>query len=104
MAKQWLKRLTVEQAEADNSGREPWAVRFHSVVKNTEWIRLVSKIKVGDQLYAHIRNRHHDTSGPSKIRSPVKVWRWSGTEMWSPKSQLAAGKGCFNHSRIHEHC
>ena len=49
MAKQWLKRLTVEQAEADNSGENP--VPFG--IKNSEWVRLVSKIREGDQLYAY---------------------------------------------------
>lgn len=52
MAKQWLKRLTVEQAEADNSGEiQGNAVPFG--VKNSEWVRLVSKIRSGDQLYAY---------------------------------------------------
>ena len=52
MAKQWLKRLTVEQAEADNSGETQGdAVPFG--VKNSEWVRLVSKIRAGDQLYAY---------------------------------------------------
>lgn len=52
MAKQWLKRLTVEQAEADNVIDSPGeAVPFGT--KNPEWVRLVSKIKAGDQLYAY---------------------------------------------------
>jgi len=52
MAKQWLKRLTVEQAEADNSGQGgDNLVPFG--VKNSEWVRLVSKIRDGDQLYAY---------------------------------------------------
>ena len=51
MAKQWLKRLTVEQAEIDNSGdNKENAVPFGP--KNSEWVRLVGKIKEGDQLYA----------------------------------------------------
>jgi hypothetical protein len=52
MAKQWLKRLTVEQAEADNSGETGNNV-IPFGVKNSEWIRLVSKIREGDQLYAY---------------------------------------------------
>ena len=48
MAKQWLKRLTVEQAEADNS-----AETLPFGIKNSEWVRLVSKIRDGDQLYAY---------------------------------------------------
>ena len=52
MAKQWLKRLTVEQAEADNSGESGnAAIPFGT--KNSEWVRLVSKIRDGDQLYAY---------------------------------------------------
>ena len=51
MAKQWLKRLTVEQAEADNSPEgQDTSVPFG--IKNSEWVRLVSKIRAGDQLYA----------------------------------------------------
>ena len=49
MAKQWLKRLTVQQAELDNSGDN--VVPFGQ--KNSEWVRLVSKIRDGDQLYAY---------------------------------------------------
>ncbi len=49
MAKQWLKRLTVAQAEADNSNEN--IVPFG--IKNSEWVRLVSKIRDGDQLYAY---------------------------------------------------
>jgi len=52
MAKQWLKRLTVQQAEADNSGE----TQGHDIpfgTKNSEWVRLVSKIREGDQLYAY---------------------------------------------------
>ena len=52
MAKQWLKRLTVEQAEADNSAEGQGTVVPFGI-KNSEWVRLVSKIKVGDQLYAY---------------------------------------------------
>jgi|GEM_PF-2755514 hypothetical protein len=52
MAKQWLKRLTVEQAEADNT-TESQGMVVPFGVKNSEWVRLVSKIKVGDQLYAY---------------------------------------------------
>lgn len=52
MAKQWLKRLTVEQAEADNAIQgHGKSVPFGS--KNSEWVRLVSKIRDGDQLYAY---------------------------------------------------
>ena len=52
MAKQWLKRLTVEQAEADNSD-EAVANAVPFGAKNSEWVRLVSKIREGDQLYAY---------------------------------------------------
>jgi len=52
MAKQWLKRLTVEQAEADNSGDSGDNVVPFGI-KNSEWVRLVSKIRDGDQLYAY---------------------------------------------------
>jgi hypothetical protein len=52
MAKQWLKRLTIEQAEADNFDEAATnAVPFGT--KNSEWVRLVSKIRDGDQLYAY---------------------------------------------------
>ena len=52
MAKQWLKRLTVEQAEADNLvGNQTGDIPFG--LKNSEWVRLVGKIRDGDQLYAY---------------------------------------------------
>ena len=52
MAKQWLKRLTVEQAEADNVIEgQGQSIPFGA--KNSEWVRLVSKIRDGDQLYAY---------------------------------------------------
>jgi len=52
LGKAEVKALTVEQAEADNSG-ESLVIRCRFGVQESEWVRLVSKIEPGTKLYAY---------------------------------------------------